>query len=210
MQDIVLTCQNDAENLIGNALIDPLYWMARANYSGIKASAVGKHSTKAAIVYAAMLEMEKAGEPIDVLTVIEKLKKKNMLLDVGGEEYVLGLSEDADIHFQEDWGLHAREGGGLAVTRNEFVVATFSSKHEALEYMYLKIKEIHPGWNDERIRIETIDAEIDALERRREVLEKLRTGYELQWMKQAGMDIEAIKKMRDILLKEETPSEDQK
>jgi len=54
-------------------------------------------------IYSAMLELYKAGDPVDILSVTEKIKKKNEMEMVGGPLYITQLSGKAAGGFQTEY-----------------------------------------------------------------------------------------------------------
>ncbi len=75
------------EAVLGSLLIDPDAIFDVANF--LKAEAF--HSVANRWIYEGILALFGRGEPIDSLTLIEELRRRDQLDEVGGEAYVIGL-----------------------------------------------------------------------------------------------------------------------
>lgn len=76
------------ESVLGSLLIDQDAVVKIADWLGVDDFYQKRHAT----IYAAMLELYAKGHPIDVLSVIDRLKEKKQLEEIGGEPNVTHLA----------------------------------------------------------------------------------------------------------------------
>lgn len=121
--------------VLGCLLIDP------GKISDIAASLKPEHfyEQRNAWIYEEILKLDRAGEPVDLLTVTYELEVSGRLEDVGGMYYVMGLTGVAETaaHVEHYAEMMLRLASDRAVIRiaGQAANLAFTGKGEALQYL---------------------------------------------------------------------------
>ncbi len=151
------------------------------------------------LIYAAFIELFNANEPIDLMTVSEKLRKKKQLDDTGGLDYLARLMEL--IPTAANVGVHARivkEKAllrGLITTAAEVVTLGYEDTEEVdqvidrAESMIFEIaeKRVNKGFRDIRTVVNDSIQNLEKLFDRKELITGIPTSFKKFDEKTSGL-----------------------
>lgn len=141
------------------------------------------------LIYAAFLELFEVGEPIDLMTVSERLRRKKQLEEMGGLDYLANLMEL--IPTAANVGVHARIVKEKALLRNLIVTAAevvnlgyedtedVDQVIDRAEKMIFDIAEerVKRGFRDIKTVVQETIKDIERLFERKELITGTPTGF---------------------------------
>ncbi|MDH5543212.1 MAG: replicative DNA helicase [Nitrospinota bacterium] len=150
------------------------------------------------LIYAAFIELFEKSEPIDLMTVSEALRKKKQIDESGGLDYLAELLEM--IQTAANVGIHSRIVKEKALLRQlistagDLVNLGFEDTDDVdniidrAEQMIFKLAEerIQRGFIDMKQLVSTASEHIEALDRNKELITGLSTGFKRIDEKTAG------------------------